>query len=418
MTLPSHAIDPISSVNRALATPAPRRPLRTLVAGLLIIAGAATAAAQEDPRPVGGLNQAIPPLTSLPYSSPPGPDRVLVVLLTNEYQQGRGYRALPAMILRDRSTSVADFLEAASFGHMVVRGVDIYGTYTTRFDNLSGPYDGDAITADAMESLDADGVLPDWAAYRFFIIVVDDIWDPHGGEDSDGDGLPDLPNGGLAVRHRVIVEGEERTIPGVVIAGFLTDTARQFVHAVGHELGHSIALGFTHSGLLDCEGAQGDYFECRQGVSNGDRTDVMGNGGFYPGDRPRHYSAIFKRNAGWVPPSNVIGDELGVHILYPIERDLGPGFPQLITFRLDHQPPFDASPFSDSHLTIEYRSAEGYDEGLEPGVLVKLQGATQLWNLTESPLVEGGSFIDAHNRIRIEVLSLYDDAVAVSVESF
>jgi hypothetical protein len=322
------------------------------------------------------------------------------------------------MLLGDVSMSLADYLDGSTFHNVIVGGVDIFGSYPTRFDTLSGPYDGDAIVADAMDSLQADGVVPDWESYRFFIVIVDDIRDPYGGEDRDGDGYPDLPNGGLSSRHRVIIGGEERVIPGVVIAGFLTDGAREFVQAVGHELGHSTMLGFRHSGVLDCEGAQGDYFACRQGVSNGDRTDIMGNGGYFPEDRPRHWSAIFKHLAGWLPALNVISGELGVHLLYPLEGEADPGQAQLITLRLDEKPPFDASTFRDSYLTIEYRSAEGYDEGLEPGVLVKLMGATQLWNVTESPLVAGDSFVDVHNRVRIEVLALYGDAAAVAVEEY
>ena len=151
-------------------------------------------------------------------------------------------------------------------------------------------------------------------------------------------------------------------------------------------------------------------------MSNGDRTDVMGNGGYFPGDRPRHFSGIFASMAGWLAPQNVIRDEPGVHVLHPLERDPGAGFPQLIVLRLQHKPPFDAGPVSDSYLTIEYRSGRGYDQGLEPGVLVKLMGARQLWNLTEAPLVEGDSFEDVHNRIRVEVLALYGDTAAVAVE--
>ncbi len=45
-------------------------------------------------------------------------------------------------------------------------------------------------------------------------------------------------------------------------------------------------------------------------------------------------------------------------------------------------------------------------------------GGTQLWNLTENPLVEGDSFVDVHNRVRIEVLALYGDAAAVAVEEY
>ena len=393
------------------------RVVGTIAGGLLGAALCATAAAQADPRPVGGLNSPTPPL-ALPYSSPQSADRVLVVLLANEHHHGRTYGSLPEMLLGDRSTSVADYLDAVSFGQLDVGGADIYGIYSTRFDQLSGPYDGDAVAADAMDSLQGDGVAPDWEAYSFFIVVVDDVWDPYDGEDRDGDGFPDLPNGGLASRHRVVIGGEEHLIPGVVIAGFLTDNAREFVHAVAHELGHSIALGFPHAGALDCDGAQGDYFACRQGVSNGDRTDVMGNGGYFPGDRPRHYSGIFAAMAGWLPAPNVIRDEPGVHLLHPLERELGSGFPQLIALQLDHQPPFDANPLSDSYLTIEYRSGWGYDQGLARGVLLKVMGATQVWNLTEAPLVEGGSFVDLHNRLLIEVLALYDDSAVVSVEEF
>ncbi|HOC43695.1 MAG TPA: hypothetical protein PKJ99_11835 [Thermoanaerobaculales bacterium] len=415
----------MSTLRKSIAgvRPCHRRRVRTslprfvgTMAGFLLgFAVCATAAAQANPRPVGGLTSPIPPLT-LPYSSPEGADRVLVLLLANEHQHGRTYGSLPAMLLSDLSTSVANHLDAVSFGNVIVGGTDIYGIYPTRFDTLSGPYDGDAMVAGAMDSLQADGVAPDWQSYRFFIVVVDDVWDPHEGEDQDGDGLPDLPNGGLASRHHVVIGGEEHVIPGVVIAGFLTDNAREFVHAVAHELGHSIALGFPHSGALDCDGAQGDYFACRQGVSNGDRTDVMGNGGYFPGDRPRHFSGIFASMAGWLAPQNVIRDEPGVHVLHPLERDPGAGFPQLIVLRLQHKPPFDAGPVSDSYLTIEYRSGRGYDQGLEPGVLVKLMGARQLWNLTEAPLVEGDSFEDVHNRIRVEVLALYGDTAAVAVE--
>ncbi len=121
-----------------------------------------------------------------------------MVLLANEHQQGRTYGLLPEMLLGDVSISLADYLDVSSFHNLTVGGADIFGSYPTRFDTLSGPYDGDAIVADAMDSLHADGVVPDWESYRFFIVVVDDIWDPYGGEDGDGDGFPDLPNGGLS----------------------------------------------------------------------------------------------------------------------------------------------------------------------------------------------------------------------------
>lgn len=417
MSLLSHRFNPSTSSSRTLASRPSRRIVRTVAAALVGCAAATIASAQAPPRAARGINPPVPPL-SLPYSSPSGPDRVLVVLLANEHQQGRTYGLLPQMLLGDVSMSLADYLDVSTFNNLTVGGVDIFGRYPTRFDTLSGPYDGDAIVEDAMNALQADGVVPDWDSYQFFIVIVDDIWDPHGGEDGDGDGYPDLPNGGLSSRHRVLIGDEERVIPGVVIAGFLTDGARELIDVVGHELGHSTMLDFRHSGVLDCDGAGGDYFACRQGVSNGDRTDIMGNGGYLPGDRPRHWSAIFKHLAGWLPPSNVVSDEPGVHLLHPLEIDPGPGHPQLITLRLDEKPPFDASTSSDSYLTIEYRSAEGYDEGLEPGVLVKLMGATQLWNVTEAPLVVGDSFVDVHNRVRIEVLALYGDAAAVAVEEY
>jgi hypothetical protein len=146
-------------------------------------------------------------------------------------------------------------------------------------------------------------------------------------------------------------------------------------------------LGFRHSGVLDCEGAQGDYFACRQGVSNGDRTDIMGNGGYFPEDRPRHWSAIFKHLAGWLPAPNVISGELGVT---SSTRSRGGSWAGT-AHHLASTETVRASDFRDSDLTIEYRSAEGMT-GDRTWSLVSCR-ARQLWRPDREPSWSG-SFVD------------------------
>lgn len=394
-----------------------RTSIRLALSALTILVVSEAAFAQGAPRVPGDrrlAGHALTPL-ALPYHSPDSPDRVLVVLLENEHHQGRTYGGLPDMVLGGGRPSVADYLETVSYGRVRVQGLDVYGIYPTFYDTLSGPYDGDAMVEQAMSSLDGDGVVLDWSRYLFFVVVVDDIFDPNHGADLDGDGLPDLPNGGLPAHASVPDGSGSRTIPGIVAAGFLTDSPRAFVDVVCHEYGHTAALDFPHSGSLDCSAAGDDYFHCVADRSTGDRTDIMGDGGYLPGDLPRPYSALRKLQAGWLPAANV-GQGAGVHLVFPLDRDLGSGYTQLVIIELAEAPSFDAGAAIGATLSVEYRDGTGYDEGLPAGVYVKLRGASQDWCLTPEPLLPGQSFVDPHNHVSIEVLALNDDSVSVAVE--